>query len=81
MIYIYRELETRDGEREYEHKGVHELPNGTDVAEFLDDYCKDFWGEGKVIDGDYWFFGEIITKVYRYESISKAEYDVLKNYI
>ena len=83
MIYIYRELKTREGEREYYHKGVHELPEGTDPNEFVEEYLKNFWGlEGEEEDGGYYFFGgEIHTSVYNVTVISKEEYDVLNKFI
>ena len=84
--YIYRELHTRDGEREYEHKGLEvfqEEKTAEEVEKYLDDYCSDFWGEntGEERTGQYWFFGEIITRVNGWEFITEEEYNILRKFM
>lgn len=84
--YIYRELHTRDGEREYYHKGLEVFPEEKTVEEvekYLDEFCSEFWGEtdGEERSGEYWFFGEIITRVNGWEFITEEEYNVLKKFM
>ena len=84
--YIYRTLETRDGEREYTHKSVHQFSNPVtheEVNEFLEELVQTFWGEnsGKESDGAYWFFGEIITSIGDWEFITEEEFNILKRFI
>lgn len=79
--YIYRELETREGERTYQHKGVEVLEDDTNVEEYLNDMVLNFWGEGDIIDDEVWFFGEIIVSLNDWQEISKEEYDILNKYI
>lgn len=83
MKFIFRTLETRDGEREYQHKSVHRLEDDVDPDEFLAEYLRDFWGDNAVVDdmGNHWFFGEIITKIYDWKYINEETYNVLKNYV
>lgn len=83
MIYVFLKLETRDGEREYNHLSVHELPKGTDITAWANDYLKDFWGEGeRLADDEYEFHGgEIITSVYSVQEITKSEYTTLNKYL
>jgi hypothetical protein len=84
--FIYRVFETRDGEREYSHKSVHDFQEEKtteEVNKFLDEECSTFWGEntGEERPGEYWFFNEIITRVYTWEFITEEEYNVLRKYI
>lgn len=85
--YIYRTLETRDGEREYTHKSIHQFDeplSENEVNEFLEDLVQTFWGEnntGKESEGAYWFFGEIITSIGVWEFITEEEFNVLKRFI
>lgn len=83
---IYRELRTRDGERQYDHKGLHRFDEEQTVEQvdkFLDDYCSDFWGENTGMEGEgqYWFFGEIITQVYTWRFITEEQYEVLRDFM
>lgn len=81
--YIYRILETIeiDGERTYVHIAVHKLDDDVNPEEFLQDLVEEFWGESETIDGDVWFFGEIITRVYSWSFITKKEFNVLNKFI
>lgn len=84
--FIYRELRTQDGYRRYEHKGLHrfeEEKTTEEVSKFLDEYCRDFWGEpsGEERPGEYWFFGEIITSVGNWRFITEEQYNVLIDFM
>lgn len=81
--YVFLHLETRDGEREYDHKGVHKLPKDTSIIAWADDYCSDFWMGGSEKDGDGYYFhgGEIFTQVQSVQEIPKKHYDILKQYL
>lgn len=79
-------IDERNGEREYAHKGVVALDDGTSPDEWLENYTKDFYGggEGKPDedhDGGYWFNGEILCWAGGTTEISKDEFDVLKRYV
>lgn len=82
MKYIFLQLKTRDGEREYYHLSVHAVDNAVTLDDFAEDYLKDFWGEGEK-DGDGYYFhgGEIYTEVSRVEEIGTLEYQNLKEYL
>jgi hypothetical protein len=87
--YVFRVLKTRDGEREYYHKGLHDLgevQTKEQVDEFLDEFTKNFWfgdeGEKDETSGDgYWFFWEIITSLYDWKFVTEEEFNILKQYI
>jgi hypothetical protein len=80
--YIYREFNTRDGEREYTHNAVHRLDDDDDVNEFLENLVVDFWGKGeKDEQGNNWFWGEIITNIGKWDYITKKEYKTLNKFI
>ena len=83
--YIFLHLETLDGEREYDHKSVHQLSYKEDTIKWADNYCSDFWmgqpGE-KNEYGYYEFYaGSLATRVVEVRNISKEHYKILKNYI
>ena len=89
--YFFLHLQTRDGEREYDHKSVHttehmgvppDLSDDDALNKWANEYCADFWGESD--DNDeygYWFFGEIITSMQSVRFITKKEYDVLREFL
>lgn len=83
MKYYYRALKTIDGEREYYHKGVVELEDNIGADKWLEDYCKDFWGddgEWNKEDG-YADFLDIHCYPERIYEISKDDYETLKKHI
>jgi len=79
--YVYN-IEERNGEYEYNHKGVVQLGENDDPDEWLEDYTSDFYGGGGDKEEDYyWFNGEIICWAGMMREISKDEFDVVKRYI
>jgi len=81
--YIYRELKTRDGEREYYHKGVHEIGADVTPLDFVNNLAANFWEEDmEEEDGGYYHIsGEVFVQAYKAEEISKAEYENLKKFL
>jgi len=78
-------LEEINGEYEYHHRSVHELPNARKMTtrKVTEDYLKSFYGgEAKKENGGYYFHnGEVYVKINSYRMISKIEYDVLNRYL
>lgn len=84
--YVFRILKTRDGEREYYHKGLHRFDEEVtkeQAEEFLEDYTQNFWWgeEGEKEDYYYWFFGEIVTWLYNWKFVTEEEFNVLSKFI
>ena len=81
--YIYRAFHTRDGEREYYHKGVHVIDQDQDTKEFVYELCMNFWSDrgDEEKECSWWFMGEIITSVYDYKEITKEEYNILNRFL
>lgn len=83
--YIFLHLQTREGEREYDHKSVHILPYNINEEEWSDDYCRTFWmgAPGEMNDDGYYEFdnGCIWTQIVEWRKISKSHYNILKNYL
>ena len=78
-------LEERNGEYEYLHRSVHELPDSrtTTANRFVKEYAKEFYGgETKFEDGGYSFHnGEIFVKVNSWQVINEEDYNILRKYI
>jgi hypothetical protein len=84
-FYVYH-IEERNGEYEYDHKGVVQLGADDSPEEWLEDYTSDFYGGGDGTpdenhDGGYWFNGEILCWAGGITEISKDEFDVVSRYI
>lgn len=84
--YIFLNLTTKDGEREYSHETVHELPKDKDPNVWADEYCSEFWGvePGEKEEGSDWYEfdgGAVMTKVKEVKEISVTDYNVLKKYL
>lgn len=82
--FYFLNVAERNGEYEYNHKSVMELPHDTDpIKYFHDTYPKDFYG-GSVFeenDGFYFNGGEVCVCTEPFKEITKEEYEVLKKYI
>lgn len=83
--YMFLVLKERNGEYEYYHKNLHELPNArkTTMKKYAEDYIKGFYGgpATKEDEGYYFHGGEVFVKIYSYQIISEAEYNVLRKYL
>lgn len=83
--HIFVVLKERNGEYEYSHRSVHELPNNLSVtAERISkNYAKEFYGgKPEHNDGGYYFHnGEIFVSVKLWYFISKKDYNTLRKYL
>ena len=83
--YIFACLKERNGEYEYYHNSIHELPDKrvTTANLFLKNYAKDFYGgEPEKSDGGYYFHGgEVFVEVDSWKFISEEDYHILKLYL
>lgn len=83
--YIFLILEERNGEYEYSHRSVHELPdNKTTTAEqFVENYLKEFYGgDAEARDGGYYFYNdEVFVELSSWSFISEETYNVLNRYL
>jgi len=78
-------LEEINGEYEYLHRSIHELPDNriTTVERFVKKYAKGFYG-GKTesADGGYYFHnGQLFVKVNSWQFINEEDYNILRKYI
>ena len=73
--YIFLTLEERNGEYEYLHHSVHQLPDSKTMTakKLVKDYLKGFYGgkAEKKNDGYYFFSGEVFVKEYSWRFISE----------
>jgi hypothetical protein len=83
--YIFLTLEERNGEYEYTHRSVRQLPNSkrTTAERFVKDYLKKFYGgRAEKEDGGYYFFGgEVFVKLDSWCFVSKVVFNVLNQYL
>ena len=83
MKYIFIEIDLRIGEDEVTSKVV--LPIKDKQDEFLaaKKYLKDFWGKGKEEYGSEWvtYPNDNLGRLRRVETVTEAEYEVLKRFI
>lgn len=83
--YILLHLEERNGEYEYTHRNVHELPNALSATanRVAKNYAKGFYGgKSEPYSGGYLFFdGEIFVRVEFWQFISKGDFDILNKYL
>ncbi len=83
--YMILILEERNGEYEYYHRSVHELPDAreTSMRKFAEDYLKGFYGgkSEKEDEGYYFHGGEVYVRISSYGIISREEYNVLSRYL
>ena len=78
-------LEERNGEYEYYHRSVHELPDErtTTMKECAEKYLKGFYGgpTEKEENGYYFHGGQIYVRISSCQIISPEEYNVLNQYL
>lgn len=83
--YIFVTLEERNGEYEYLHRNVHQLPDSKTMTakKFVKDYLKGFYeGKAEKKDGGYYFFGgEVFVQECSWRFISEETFNVLKQYL
>ena len=78
-------LQERNGEYEYLHRSVHEIPDGREgtAEKFSKNYAKNFYGgKANKEDGGYYFYGgEIHVRVNFWQFITEEDYCVFKKYL
>lgn len=82
--FIFLKLKERNGEYEYIHPSVHEIPSELDINEFAENYASEFYDPSRMKPGDdgyYFNGGEVHVRVYTAMAISKRDYDLLKSYL
>ncbi len=83
--YMILVLKERNGEYEYYHRSVHELPDAKRITmkKYSEHYLKSFYGgKAEKADGGYYFFdGEVFVRIYLYQVIERKEYDILRHYL
>lgn len=83
--YIFLVLHERNGEYEYYHKSLHELPDSRKMTmkKYAEDYLKGFYGghAAKEDAGYYFNGGEVYVEIDSYQMIGEAEYNVLRRYL
>lgn len=83
--YMILVLEERNGEYEYYHRSVHELPDvrTTTMKKCAEKYLKGFYGGNEIKEksGYYFHDGEIYVRINSYKIISQEEYNVLNQYL
>lgn len=83
--YIFLTLEERNGEYEYTHRSVRQLPDSkTKTAErFVKDYLKGFYGGKAEKEGEGYYFnsGELFVEVTSWRFISKEDFNILNQYL
>lgn len=85
LKHFYLQLEERNGEYEYTHRSVHELPDGQieSAQRIADLIAKEYYGSNSNNeDGGYYFFGgEIFIKVSSLQLISEEHYNITRMYL
>jgi len=81
--YVFINIKIRDGENEYRNLSVHYYKSEESVDEMAENYLKTFYGgDFEKIGDSYSFHNDtIICKLAEVREITKAEYDVLKNFM
>lgn len=82
--FVFISLEERNGEREYTHNIVREIPEKTDAWDYGDKNLAAQWyadDADEQDDGYYFNGGEVCVSVKGARDITKEEYDVLKKFL
>ena len=78
-------LEERNGEYEYSHRSVHELPNtlSATAVRVAKKHAKEFYGSKPEPYNDGYFFndGEVFVSVESWQFISKRDFGTLRKYL
>lgn len=83
--HIFLFLKERNGEYEYLHRSVHEIPDGkqSTANKVAKNYAKEFYGgKPEKEDGGYYFHGgEVFVKVYSWQFISEEKFNALREFL
>ncbi len=82
--YMILVLKERNGEYEYYHRSIHEMPDTRTITmkRFAEKYLKEFYrgNTWKEDDGYYFHDGEVFVRIYTYQKISFEDYNVLNKF-
>jgi len=83
MKYIFIEIDLRIAGDETTSKAVLEIEDDKDEFLAAKEYLKDFWGEGEEEYGSEWvtYPNDNLGRLRRVETVTEAEYEVLKRFI
>lgn len=84
MKYFILRIFERNGNFEYTHKILTQMPDNSELTpeEFLDEKARTFYEYSENKDGEYWWhFGELVTRGDKITEVTKEEYDILKKYM
>ena len=83
--YIFVSLEESNGEYEYLHRSVHQIPDGRKATadKVANNYAKEFYGgEVEKTDGGYYFHsGEVFIKDFSWQFISEEKFNILREFL
>lgn len=83
--FLLQCLEEKNGEREYLHRSVHALPDGSSATaeRIAQNHAKEFYAEKcELGDGGYYFSnGEVFVGVRSMHFIDKKDFDTLRKYL
>ena len=78
--YLVIQLEERNGEREYTHRCLHTTK--CDSIDFAAEwYCAHFWGESTGLEDEWWWFHDVMVRVYSVKEVSKKQFNLLNRLI
>ena len=84
MKYFYFQLKEINGEYQYRHKLITELPDDVDPTKALNEaYAGSWYGNNSEAEGNGFYYngGEVYVELTFIQEITKEEYDILNKYI
>lgn len=83
MKHIFIEIDLRIAGDETTSKAVLSIEDDKDVELYAQEYVKNFWGDGEEEEGSEWvtYPNENLGRLSRVETLTEAEYEVLKRFI
>lgn len=85
MKYYFYNIFERNGNYEYNHKGVEILDKEDDAAVYFENKTKNYYSEGELeVVGKhryYWHFGELVTRLDDFKEVTEEEYKTLSKFI
>ncbi len=83
MKHIFIEIDLRIAGDETTSKAVLSIEDDKDIELYAQEYVKNFWGDGEKEEGSEWvtYPNENLGRLRRVETLTEAEYEVLKRFI
>ncbi len=83
MKHIFIEIDLRIAGDETTSKAVLSIEDDKDIELYAQEYVKNFWGDGEEEEGSEWvtYPNENLGRLRRVETLTEAEYEVLKRFI